>query len=131
MKRVSTVLPTVHSISAKLPEHSWTTDELLNAAEDHLSDKLRDMLARLGVDKRYSVLANYPSVLFEDAEPELAISGSTLAVQAARICMEKENVRPDEIGLVLGVTSTPSRLLPSLVCDMFAQMPEIPRDAIN
>ena len=65
MKRISTVLPTIRSIAAKLPEHSWTTDELLNAAGDRLSDKLRDMLTRLGVEKRHSVLANYPSVLFE------------------------------------------------------------------
>jgi 3-oxoacyl-[acyl-carrier-protein] synthase-3 len=83
------------------------------------------------VEKRYSVLANYPSVLFEDAEPELAIPASALAVQAARTCIEKEDVRPDEIGLVLGVTSSPPRLLPSLVCDMFAQMPELRRDAMN
>ena len=83
MKRISTVLPTIRSIAAKLPEHSWTTDELLNAAGDRLSDKLRDMLTRLGVEKRHSVLANYPSVLFEGAEPELAISGSTLAVQGS------------------------------------------------
>ena len=131
MKRISTVLPTIRSISAKLPEHSWTTDELLSAAGDRFSDKLRDMLTRLGVNKRHSVLANYPSVLFEGAEPELAISGSTLAVQAARICLEKENIHPDKIGLVLGVTSSPSRLLPSLVCDMFAQMPEFRRDTMN
>ena len=131
MKRISTVLPTIRSIAAKLPEHSWTTDELLNAAGDRLSDKLRDMLTLLGVEKRHSVLANYPSVLFEGAEPELAISGSTLAVQGCRMCIEKENIHPYEIGLVLGVTSSPSRLLPSLVCDMFAQMPEFRRDTIN
>lgn len=131
MNQINAVFPTIRSISAQLPEHSWTTDELLNAAGNHFSDKLRDMLARLGVDKRYSVLANYPSVLFEGAEPELAISGSTLAVRAARICIEKENVRPDEIGLVLGVTTSPSRLLPSLACDIFAQMPELRRDTPN
>ncbi len=131
MKQIHTVSPTIHSIAAKLPEHSWTTDELLNAAGDRFSDKLRDMLDRLGVNKRHSVLANYPSVLFEGAEPELAISGSTLAVQAARICIEKENICPDKIGLVLGCTTSPSRLLPSLACDMFAQMPELRRDTIN
>jgi len=125
------VLPTIHSIAAQLPPNSWTTDELLHAAGGRLSDKLRDMFTRLGVDRRHSVLANYPAVLFKEAEPELAISGSTLAVQAARICIEKGNIRPEQIGLVLGVTSSPSRLLPSLVCDMFAQMPELRRDAAN
>jgi 3-oxoacyl-[acyl-carrier-protein] synthase-3 len=131
MIQVNAVLPRIRSIAAQLPPHSWTTDELLKASGDRFSDKLRDMLARLGVHKRYSVLANFPAVLFDDAEPELAISGSTLAVQAARTCIEKGNIRPDDIGLVLGVTSSPSRLLPSLVCDLFAQMPELPRDAAN
>jgi len=89
------------------------------------------MLANLGVNTRHSVLANYPDVLFKGAEPELAISGSTLAVQAVRTCIEKSGSDPDEIGLVLGVTSSPSRLLPSLVCDLFAHMPELRRDTPN
>jgi 3-oxoacyl-[acyl-carrier-protein] synthase-3 len=131
MKQINTVLPTIYSIATELPKPCWTTDELLEAAGDHLSDKLRDMLGRLGVNKRHSLLANYPSVLFEGAEPELAISGSALAVQTARRCIEKANVRPHEIGLVLGVTSSPSRLIPSLVGDMFAQMPELRRDIMS
>ncbi len=131
MRQVNIVSPTIRSISAQLPEHSWTTDELLKASGERLSGRLRDMLSRLGIDKRHSVLANYPSVLFNGAEPELAVSGSTLAVHAARTCIEKGNVNPEDIGLVLGVTSSPSRLLPSLVCDIFAQMPELRRDAAN
>ncbi len=131
MNQIHLVQPTIRSITAQLPSPSWTTDELLQASGRRFSDKLRDMLTRLGVDKRHSVLTNFPSVLFEGAEPELAISGSVLAAQAARRCIEQANVCPEEIGLVLGVTSSPSRLLPSLVCDLFAQMPELRRDAIN
>jgi 3-oxoacyl-[acyl-carrier-protein] synthase-3 len=123
--------PTIHAIASQLPEPCWTTEELLAASEGRFSDKLEDMLRRLGVDKRHSVLANYPSVLFAGAEPELAISGSTLAVQAARTCIEKAAIDPGEIGLVLGVTSSPSRLLPSLVCDLFQQMEELRRDTVN
>ncbi len=123
--------PTIHAIAAQLPEPCWTTEELLEASRDRFSDRLQDMLRRLGVDKRHSVLANYPSVLFAGAEPELAISGSALAVQAARTCIEKAAIDPSEIGLVLGVTSSPSRLLPSLVCDLFQQMDEIRRDTMN
>lgn len=123
--------PTIHAIAAQLPEPCWTTEELLVAARGRFSDKLEDMLRRLGVDKRHSVLANYPSVLFEGAEPQLAISGSTLAVKAARKCIEKAAIDPGEIGLVLGVSSSPARLLPSLVCDLFEQMEEIRRDTVN
>lgn len=125
------ISPVIRSISAQLPPNSWSTDELLIAARDRLSDKLRDMFNKLGVTTRHSVLANYPAVLFDGSKPELAISGSVLAVQSARACIEKGHVRPEDIGLVLGVTSSPSRLLPSLVCDMFAQMPELPRHASN
>src|SRR5262245_42088414 len=115
------VWPTLRSVVGQLPPHGFTTDELLQAAGQRFSPKLRHMLANLGVEKRYSVLKNYPAVLFDQAEPELGISGSTLAVQAARACLEKGGVNARDIGLVLGVTSSPSRLLPSMVCDMFAQ----------
>lgn len=125
------IAPTIRAIAAQLPEPCWTTQELLEASGNRFSDKLQGMLANLGVTTRHSVLANYPDVLFKGAEPELAISGSTLAVQAARTCIEKSGSDPDEIGLVLGVTSSPSRLLPSLVCDLFAHMPELRRDTPN
>ena len=125
------IAPTIRAIAAQLPEPCWTTQELLEASGNRFSDKLQGMLANLGVTTRHSVLANYPDVLFKGAEPELAISGSTLAVQATRTCIEKAGSDPDEIGLVLGVTSSPSRLLPSLVCDLFANMPELRRDTPN
>ena len=121
--------PVIVSVAAQMPPSCITTEELLHKASGHLSDKLRAMMAQLGIDRRYSVLSNLPEVLFEGAEPQLAISASALAVQCARRCLEKVSARPEAIGLVLGVTSSPSRLMPSLVCDMFAQMPELPRDA--
>jgi len=125
------VAPTICAIASQLPEPSWTTEELLAASKDRFSEKLKNMLGHLGVDNRHSVLANYPAVLFEGAEPQLAISGSILAVQAARKCIEKAAIDPAKIGLVLGVTSSPSRLLPSLVCDIFQHMEELRRDTVN
>lgn len=127
----SPIAPAIHAISAQLPAPCWTTQELLEASENRFSDKLQGMLARLGVNSRHSVLANYPDVIFKGAEPELAISGSVLATQAAREAIEKAGIDPGEIGLVLGVTSSPSRLLPSLVCDLFVHMPELRRDTAN
>ncbi|WP_328388161.1 3-oxoacyl-[acyl-carrier-protein] synthase III C-terminal domain-containing protein [Nocardia sp. NBC_00416] len=89
------------------------------------------MLNDIGVLNRHSVLANYPDVLFRDAEPKLDIATADLAVAAARKCLAKGDVAPESIGLVLGVTSAPGRLLPSLVCDVIARMPEIPRTVAN
>jgi 3-oxoacyl-[acyl-carrier-protein] synthase III len=131
MPKKSMVNPRLQAIAAELPSPCWKTDELLAASGDRFSDKLVAMLTSLGVEKRHSVLDNYPAVLFEGAEPKLSISGTTLAVKAARQCIAKANLNPESIGLVLGVTSSPARLLPSLVCDLIAQMPEIPRTAAN
>lgn len=125
------MMPIIRSIAAKVPKPVWTTEELLDASAGRFSDMLREMICKLGVEKRHTMLANYPDVLFRGAEPELAVSGSVLAVEAARESITRCGVEPREIGLVLGVTSSPSRLLPSLVCDMFAQMPELPRDAMT
>lgn len=131
MTTQSTVDPRLNAIAAELPHPEWSTDELLSAGRGHLSDKLVEMLSGLGVQKRHSILANYADVLFEGAEPKLDIAASELAVKAARKCLAKAQVPVDTIGLVLGVTSSPGRLLPSLVCDMFAQMPELSRTAAN
>jgi len=89
------------------------------------------MLSDLGVRKRHSVLANYPDVLFRGAEPELDIPTSTLAANAVRACLAKARVPMEAVGLVLGVSSSPARLLPSLTCDLFALIPELPRTAAN
>jgi 3-oxoacyl-[acyl-carrier-protein] synthase-3 len=54
-----------------------------------------------------------------------------MAVCAARKCLAKARHNGAEIGLVIAATNTPSRLVPGLVSDMFAQMPELPREAMN
>lgn len=123
--------PHLVAVAAELPRPEYTTDELIAAGRGHLSDKLSAMLSNLGVQKRHSILANFPDVLFRGAEPELDIGASELGVRAARECLAKAAVPTERIGLVLGVTSSPGRLLPSLVCDMFAQMPELPRTSAN
>src|SRR5262245_57352999 len=109
MSAPATVDPAIGAIAAALPRPAWSTDELLAAADGHVSDKLGHMLGRLGVDKRHSILANYPDVLFDGAEPRLDIGASRLAASAARECLEKADVPADSIGLVLGVTSSPGR----------------------
>jgi 3-oxoacyl-[acyl-carrier-protein] synthase III len=123
--------PCLIGIAAELPAPSWTTEELLQAADGHLSDRLADMITRLGILNRHSILANYPDVLFNGTEPKLDESGTVLAVRAARRCLLTADASPASVGLVLGVTSSPARLLPSLVCDVLAQMPELSRDVPN
>ncbi len=131
MTAATTVDPILLSVTAELPRPEYTTEELLHAGRGHLSDALVGMLNGIGVHKRHSVLANYPDVLFASAEPKLDVATTDLAVAAARKCLAKGDIDPESIGLVLGISSAPGRLLPSLVCDVIARMPEIPRTVAN
>lgn len=128
---MSEASPRLVAVTSKVPRPHWSTDELLQAAGGRFSPRLVAMLQGLGVERRHSVLSNYPQVLFADAEPRLEVKASVLAAQAATECVDKAGVPPGRIGLVLGVTSSPGRLLPSLVCDLFALLPWLPRDAAN
>jgi hypothetical protein len=129
-------IPRLEAVASILPAPQWSTTELLDSAHGHLSDLLIEMFGDLGVEKRHSVLSNYPGVLFGGEDPKLEISPTELAVKVARKCLASADIqpssvvrRPSSVGLVLGVTSSPGRLLPSLVCDVMAQMPELPRNA--
>ncbi|MCX4091475.1 3-oxoacyl-[acyl-carrier-protein] synthase III C-terminal domain-containing protein [Nocardia sp. alder85J] len=128
---VTMIDPALLGIAAELPRSAYSTDELLDAGQGHLSGRLAEMLGSLGVENRHSILTNYPEVLFRGAEPEIGIPVVDLAVRAARRCLAGTPEPVESIGLVLGVSSSPGRLVPSLVCDMFARMPELPRTAQN
>ncbi|CCH32380.1 3-oxoacyl-[acyl-carrier-protein] synthase III C-terminal domain-containing protein [Actinosynnema sp. NPDC047251] len=129
MTQTTVLDPHVRAIASALPEWHWSTGELLTAAGGRLSDALADMMGKLGVDNRHSILANYPQVLFDGAEPEVGLPAGALAVRAVRRCLDKADVPAESIGLVIGATSSPGRLLPSMVCDLVADLPEIPRSA--
>jgi 3-oxoacyl-[acyl-carrier-protein] synthase III len=131
MPAVTETDPTLVGIAAELPAPQFSTDELLAASTGRFSDRLTEMLSGLGIDKRHSVLSNYPEVIFQGADPKLEIATVDLAVRSARAALGKAAASPESIGLVLGVSSSPGRLLPSLVCDLIARMPELPRDAAN
>lgn len=133
MTRNFVVEPHLRAIAAQLPDWHHSTGELLAGAGDRLSPKLVTMLGKLGVHKRHSILRNYPDVLFAGADPDVGVSATDLAVQASYRCLAKADVPPESIGLLIGATSSPGRLLPGLVCDLVARMPEIPRsvDTLN
>ena len=116
---------TIGAIETFLPGPSYTTDGLLDASGGKLSPDLQAMLRRLGVEQRHSILSNYPQVLFEGTTPEYSVRGTEMAVRAARGCLAKARCDATELGLVIAATNTPSRLVPGLVSDLFAQMAEL------
>ncbi|WP_235039278.1 3-oxoacyl-[acyl-carrier-protein] synthase III C-terminal domain-containing protein [Kibdelosporangium aridum] len=76
------------------------------------------------------MLANFPDVLAKGSDPEVTVTGTRLAAQAVRGCLEKSDLPTRSIGLVLGVSTSPGRLLPGLANDLFTALPEIPRSAV-
>lgn len=126
---MASISPRLTSIASALPTPEWSTEELMTAARGHLSERLEEMLLDLGVERRYSILSNYPSVIFDGQEPKFDSRATALAVRAAEKCLARGDVDPSSVGLVLGVTCSPGRLLPTLVCDLMAEMPQLPRTA--
>jgi 3-oxoacyl-[acyl-carrier-protein] synthase III len=57
MSQNSVVDPQLRAIASALPEHHWSTEELLAHAGDRLSPKLVGMMHKLGVDNGKSSLA--------------------------------------------------------------------------
>ncbi|MCE7004476.1 3-oxoacyl-ACP synthase [Kibdelosporangium philippinense] len=96
-----------------------------------MSDRLAAAVTRLGVDNRYSVLANLTDVLAKGADPEVRETALALTARAVRRCGDRADRDPASIGLVIAVTSSPGRLMPNLVCDLFAALPWIPRRAMS
>jgi 3-oxoacyl-[acyl-carrier-protein] synthase-3 len=125
------IRPRLIAVAAELPRPTYSTDELLAAGRGRFSGKLTAMLRDLGVENRNSLVSNYREVLFAGAEPQLDIPASTLAAKAVRACLSRADIEVESIGLVIGVTSSPARLMPSLVCDLFALLPELPRTAAS
>lgn len=117
------------SIAARMPEPRFGTEDLLASAGDRFSPGLRLMLRNLGVRHRHSILANFDEVLLAGAVPTWSVHALDLAVEATRASLSGIDSR--DVGLVIAVTSTPPRLLPGLVSDLFAGVPEIPRHAMN
>ncbi len=119
------------SLSVSIPEPRFSTEEMLDAASDRFTPELRQMIRSAGIERRHSILFNYKDVLFHGAKADWNVQSVELGVRAARNCLAKVPSSVGDIGFVIGVTNAAARLLPGFVNDVFAQMPELPRDAMN
>ena len=109
------------ALATALPEHRFSTQELMLVLRPKLSDEMVGMIRNLGVEERYSALSNYPSMLC--GEPMRTTTSATeMSVEAARRCLRRWGGDPSEVGLLIAATNTPSQLLPSLVAEVSAKM---------
>jgi 3-oxoacyl-[acyl-carrier-protein] synthase-3 len=84
-----------------------------------LSPELINTINTLGVEQRYSTLANYPTFLAGE-EMSATSSATDISVDAARKCIEQWGGDTRKIGLLVAATNTPSQLLPCLASEVMA-----------
>ncbi len=119
------------SINTSLPEHSFSTIELIEAFDGRLSTDLQNTIKNMGVENRHSVVSNFPEAITIGAGFNYNTSTTDFACKAANACIEKSNIASEDIGLLITVTNTQSYILPGLAYSLQAQMRDYLSPAIN
>lgn len=105
------------SAATSTPKHPFQTTELVADLMHKLTPELINTINSLGVNQRYSVMANYPEFLA--GKPMHATSSTTdLGVDAVRDCLAQWQGDPAEIGLLVAATNTPDQMLPCLASEV-------------
>src|SRR6267143_5644706 len=108
------------SAATATPPNMFTTTELVASLMHKLSPELINTICSLGVDKRYSVMENYPDFL-EGAAIKPTNSTTGLGVDATKKCIEQWQGDPSRIGLLIAATNTPDQMLPCLASEVMGQ----------
>jgi 3-oxoacyl-[acyl-carrier-protein] synthase III len=119
------------SINTSLPEHAFSTAELIEAFDGRLSTDLQKTIKNMGVENRHSVVSNFPEAITKGAGFNYTTSTTDFACKAANRCIEESNIASEDIGLLITVTNTQSYILPGLAYSLQAQMRDILSPAIN
>src|SRR6266852_4769385 len=108
------------SAATATPQHMFSTTELVASLMHKLSPELINTICSLGVDKRYSVMDNYPDFL-EGAALKPTTTTTGLGVDATKRCVEEWGGDPSRIGLLVAATNTPDQMLPCLASEVMGQ----------
>jgi 3-oxoacyl-[acyl-carrier-protein] synthase III len=108
------------SAATSVPKNAFKTTELVGSLMHKLSPELINTISALGVEQRYSTLANYPDYLCGKAK--IATSSTTeLGVAAIRRCIQEWGGDPNRIGLLVAATNTPDQMLPCLASEIIGK----------
>ncbi|HUE81928.1 MAG TPA: hypothetical protein VMM84_07420 [Pyrinomonadaceae bacterium] len=108
------------SAATSTPRNSFKTTELVSALMHKLSPELITTINRLGVDRRYSAVENYPEFLSGKAAQPTS-STTELGVAATKRCIERWGGDPSRIGLLVAATNTPDQMLPCLASEVMGK----------
>ncbi|MEQ9481068.1 hypothetical protein [Coleofasciculus sp. F4-SAH-05] len=110
------------SIATTLPSTNISTASLLSELGGKLSPSLVKTIQNMGVENRYSVLHNVREIILGKEEMQAATTATELGALAVKKSLACADVAPDQVGLLIAVTNTQSRLLPGLASDLMASL---------
>ena len=108
------------SAATATPPHAYKTTELVGSLMHKLSPELINAINSLGVEQRYSTVANYPDFL-NGKQRHTASSTTELGVDATKRCIEQWGGDPNRIGLLVAATNTPDQMLPCLASEVMGK----------
>src|SRR2546421_11564456 len=108
------------SAATATPPNQFSTTEMVASLMHKLSPELINTICSLGVDKRYSVMENYPEFL-EGASRTPQSATTRLGVDATKRCVEEWGGDPSQIGLLVAATNTPDQMLPCLASEVMGR----------
>ncbi len=120
------------SINTSLPEHAFSTTELIEAFDGRLSRDLIKTIQNLEVEKRHTVVRNFPEAMTrKDTIFDYTSSATDLACKAAIGCIEEANITAADVGLIIAVTNTQNYIIPGLAYSMIAHRRDIFTPTMN
>lgn len=109
------------SVASDLPQQCVASKDLLNKASGHLSTQVIDILQSMDIDKRYSVVENYPQYLAGEEQRKLMSGVNELGANSIRKCLAQFPHDLD-VGLLIAVTNTAEKPLPCMAYEIISMM---------
>lgn len=109
------------SVASAVPQQNVSSKDLLNKASAHISAQAMEMLQTMDIEKRYSVVDDYPSFLTGEKNRALLTGTNELGVESIKKCIEKFPNDLD-IGLFITVTNTAERPLPCMAYELISMV---------
>lgn len=113
----------IQGLTRVTPKNQITTQEIVEVLRpDRISEKMAKTLLNLGVSTRYTLVDNFLDFFENRADAQFEKTVTDLCHEAALKAVEQNDIDWNEIGLFVGVTNSPARLLPSLAAEVSARL---------
>lgn len=113
------------------PNNITTTDNLVWALADKMSEDMRFTASHVGVAERYTIVEDLPDYLSGKIKRRLIADTSILGANALKKCIETENIDPSNICLLICITNTSNRHFPCFGYEVLNKLAPLLSPEIN